>query len=123
MQEMNSQTSLITRLSSLIPKGKDTALLANYLGCSVQAINQYKNGTAYPKTENLIKIANYCNCSLDYLCGLTDCPSYSATVQSVCNCTGLSVGTVLALNEVASHNKKKLVCIENVINTIVGSDI
>ncbi len=45
------------------------------------------------------------------------------TLAAVCNCTGLSVATVLALNEVATHNKKKLDCIEDVINAIVMSDI
>ena len=47
--------------------------LANYLGCTVQAVNQYKNGTAFPKVENLIKIAEYYGVSLDYLVGLSDC--------------------------------------------------
>ena len=33
--------------------------LREYLGVSQQAINQYKNGTLLPKTENLVKIAEY----------------------------------------------------------------
>ena len=111
------------RLAKLISTSNDAAALAEYLGCSVQAISQYKRGVAYPKTENLIKIAKFYDCSIDYLCGLQDCPSANQTVQAVCNTTGLSVTTVLALNEMAVHDKEKLNCIENVINAIIKSDV
>lgn len=60
------------RLSALCASSKE---LANYLGCSVQAVNQYKNGTAFPKTENLIKIAEYFGVSLDYLVGFSNSKS------------------------------------------------
>lgn len=46
--------------------------LAKVLQCSPQAISQFRNGNAYPKTDNLIKIAKYYHVSTDYLLGLTD---------------------------------------------------
>ncbi len=47
----------------------DPQKLADYLKCTVQAVNQYKNGTAFPKVENLILIAEYYGVSLDELVG------------------------------------------------------
>ena len=72
--------------------------LADCLGCSTQAINQYKQGTSFPKMENLIKIAEFYNCSLDYLIGLSDVKSPDAEIQSVCEYTGLSQNAVKTLN-------------------------
>ena len=71
--------------------------LAEYLGVSVQAVNQYKQGTAYPKTENLIKIAEYFQISVDYLLGFTDVPNRDTTIQAVCDYTGLSESAVKQL--------------------------
>lgn len=48
-------------------RATDPRKLADYLGCSVQAISQYKCGVVFPKVENLIKIAKYYGVSLDYL--------------------------------------------------------
>ena len=72
--------------------------LADYLKCTPQAINQYKQGTSFPKMENLIKMAEFFNCSLDYLIGLSDVRSTDADIQSVCEYTGLSQNAVTALN-------------------------
>lgn len=47
----------------------DPQRLAKHLGCSIQAVNQYKNGTAFPKVENLILIAEFYGVSLDELVG------------------------------------------------------
>ena len=71
--------------------------LAEYLGVSVQAVNQYKQGTAYPKTENLIKIAEYFQISVDYLLGVTSVPNRDTTIQAVCDYTGLSESAVKEL--------------------------
>lgn len=73
--------------------------LADCLGCSTQAINQYKQGTSFPKMENLIKIAEFYNCSLDYLIGLSDVKSPEADLQSVCAYTGLSEVAIKVLHE------------------------
>lgn len=74
----------------LLQSPEDVKNLAEYLGCSVQAINQYKLGQSMPKVENLIKIAQFYNCSLDNLIGLSDVESTSPTIQNVCEYTGLS---------------------------------
>lgn len=83
---------------------KDSNALAKYLGCSVQAINQYKQGMAFPKTENLIKIAEYYGISIDYLLGLTGVPNRDTSIQSVHDVTGLSVGAVYKLHDMSEKN-------------------
>lgn len=80
--------------------------LADCLGCSTQAINQYKQGTSFPKMENLIKIAEFYNCSLDYLIGLSDVKSPEADLQSVCEFTGLSETAVSVLHNNAEYKNK-----------------
>ena len=73
--------------------------LAEYLGVSVQAVNQYKQGTAFPKTENLIKIAEFYGISVDYLLGRTSIPNMDANMQAVHRMTGLSVEAISKLSE------------------------
>lgn len=101
-----ANTKLAKRLQDIIsdPKG-----LAKHLNVSIQAINQYKQGTAFPKVENLIKIADYYNISLDYLIGITDTKSRNTTLQAVCDYTGLSENSVEYL-----HNLKQRGSLENV---------
>lgn len=77
---------------------EDTKKLAEYLGCSVQAISQYKNGLATPKMENLISIAHYFGCSLDYLIGLSEVRTPSADIQAMCEYTGLSEKAIRQLH-------------------------
>lgn len=72
--------------------------LADFLNCSVQAVNQYKQGTAFPKTENLIKMAQFFNCSLDYLIGLSDVQTPDAEIQAICEYTGLSESAIECLH-------------------------
>ena len=90
-----ANSKLARRLQELIT---DPRALAKHLGCTIQAINQYKQGTAYPKTENLIKIADFYNVSVDYLLGITKTPNRDTNVQAVCEYTGLSPETVNALH-------------------------
>ena len=111
----NSETRenpLAQRLSELVdnPRG-----LANHLGCSVQAVNQYKLGTAYPKTENLIKIAQYYNVSIDYLIGLTDVKSPDASIRAISEATGLSERSLNILAMYPYHVET--------LNQIVESDV
>lgn len=96
-----SNTPLARRLRDLIT---DTNALKDYLGCSLQAINQYKQGTAYPKIENLIKIADFYHVSVDYLLGVTDIPSRDTDKQAVCEYTGLSVEAVENLSRIKEGN-------------------
>ena len=89
------------RLQELVT---DPAALAKYLGCTVQAVNQYKTNSAFPKTENLIKIAEYYQVSLDYLMGFTSVPNVDTSIQSVNEVTGLSVGAIEKLHDIKESN-------------------
>lgn len=92
---------LAQRLQALVT---DPAALAKYLGCTVQAVNQYKTNAAFPKTENLIKIAEYYQVSLDYLMGFTNIPNLDTSLQSVNEATGLSVGAIVKLHDIKESN-------------------
>lgn len=65
------------RISNLIDTRDcgNASELAKILQCSSQAISQFRNGNAYPKIDNLIKIADYYHVSTDYLLGLTVDPN------------------------------------------------
>lgn len=91
-----ANTRLAKRLQALIT---DSQALAKHLGCSIQAVNQYKQGTAFPKVGNLIKIADYYNISVDYLFGITDTKTRNTDVQAVVEYTGLSEDSVKRLHE------------------------
>lgn len=79
--------AIAKRLRELVT---DTTVLAKHLDCSIQAINQYKQGTSQPKIENIIKIAEFYNVSVDYLFGITETKNRDTTIQAVCEETGLS---------------------------------
>ena len=79
---------------------KDVKPLAAYLDVSPQAINQYKIGAAYPKTENLIGIAEYYGISVDYLLGYTHIRNRDTSLQSVNEVTGLSVKAISKLHAI-----------------------
>ncbi len=97
-----ANSPLSKRLQMLIT---DPAALKNHLGCSLQAINQYKQGTSFPKTENLIKIADFYQVSVDYLLGITDVQQRDTSLQSVNMLTGLSVGAICKLNEIKDKDR------------------
>ena len=90
---------LARKLQNLIPDSDTANKLKDYLGVSIQAINQYKLGTAFPKTENLIKIAEFFGISVDYLLGITNSPNRDSRIQSVCDYTGLSTSAVEVLKK------------------------
>lgn len=77
----------------------DTDALKEHLGCTVQAVNQYKLGTSRPSLENLCKIADFYNVSTDYLLGRTETLSSDVTIQAVRNFTGLSEDATTALSK------------------------
>lgn len=68
--------------------------IAQYLGCSRQAISQYMNGEAIPDAEKLIKISKYFNVSIDFLLGATTISTNDTTLAAVCEYTGLSESTI-----------------------------
>lgn len=94
-----ANSAFAKKFKGLVPDAKTANALKEYLGVSIQAINQYKQGTAYPKTENLIKIADFFGISVDYLLGITSTPNRDTTMQAVCDFTGLSEKAVSILNK------------------------
>ena len=94
-----ANTPFAKQLRDLISDAKTANALRDYLGVSIQAINQYKQGTAYPKTENLIKIADYFGVSVDYLLGRTRVQSMDADIQNACNCAGISEKALKSLQK------------------------
>ncbi len=108
-----AQSPLAKRLQELIT---NPSALKDYLGCSLQAINQYKLGTAYPKTENLIKIAEYYGISVDYLLGRIDIPNMDTNIQSIRKLTGLSV---MAICKLADFKNENNVAFLNIISTLI----
>lgn len=108
-----AKTPLAQRLSSLIT---DTNALKDYLGCSAQAVNQFRLGISRPSLENLCKIADFYGVSTDYLLGLTNVSSVETDVQVACKTTGLSEDAIYQLSRldtVANGNRA--------INTLLGS--
>lgn len=101
---VKANAPLAIKLRNMIRDTKTATELKDYLGVSIQAINQYKQGTAYPKTENLIKIADYFGISVDYLLNLTDVPNRDTSIQSVNSVTGLSVGAICKLHDLKEKN-------------------
>ncbi len=99
-----AQTPLARKLQELICNAKIANQLKEYLGVSIQAINQYKMGTAYPKTENLIKIADFFGISVDYLLGLTGVPNRDTSIQAVHDVTGLSADAIVKLHDLYEKN-------------------
>ena len=105
---------------SLQRMASDTKALADYLGCSVQAINQYKQGTSFPKTENLIKIAEFFGISVDYLLGLTGTPNRDTSIQSVHDATGLSEWAICKLHEMKLKNDET--AFVDIISALIEDD-
>ncbi|MBE6084732.1 MAG: helix-turn-helix transcriptional regulator [Selenomonas ruminantium] len=67
---MNTNRIKDTRLS----KGLTQKQVADELGISVVAIQNYENGRRKPAYDVLIALADYFDVSLDYLVGRTDNP-------------------------------------------------
>ena len=106
-------TPLAQRLNELIT---DSNGLKDFLGCSIQAVNQYKLGISRPSLENLCKIADFYGVSTDYLLGLTDVPSVDPQIQIAHKVTGLS--------EDAIHQLSRLATVANgnrAVNALLGN--
>ncbi len=102
VDEEHSYLAFPAKLRKLAPNAEDVQKLASVLGCSVQAVNQYKQGVSFPKMENLIKIAHHFHCSLDYLIGLSDATNPDDTLQTIHKATGLSQDAIFKLNDIAN---------------------
>ncbi len=102
IDEEHSYLAFPAKLRKLAPSAEDVQNLASFLDCSVQAVNQYKQGVSFPKMEKLIKIAHYFHCSLDYLIGLSDATNPDDTLQTIHKATGLSQDAIFKLNNIAN---------------------
>lgn len=89
-----AHSALASNLFNLIDEPNK---LKEHLGCSIQAINQYKMGTTFPKVENLIKIARFYNVSLDWLVGLSAQPSVSVDDKYLTDKVGFTPAAVSRL--------------------------
>lgn len=80
-------TPLTQRLNELIT---DSNELKDFLGCSIQAVNQYKLGVSRPSLENLCKIADFYGVSADYLLGRTPTRTSDMDKRAMCDYSGLT---------------------------------
>lgn len=98
-EKMN--TPLAQRLNILITDGN---ALKDFLGCSIQAVNQYKLGISRPSLENLCKIADFYGVSTDYLLGRTDPENSTADekLKMISEYTGLSNQAILRLDSIST---------------------
>lgn len=94
------------KFSELVSDTATATKLREYLGVSSQAIGQFKLGTTYPKTENLMKIADFFGISIDYLLGFSDVPNRDESLQAVNAVTGLSVGAIVKLNKLKNDDSE-----------------
>lgn len=84
------------RLRSLIV---DSRAIAEHLGCSTQAISQYRSGASRPSLENIAKIADFYNTTTDYILGLTwGAKSRNPDLQNVMDYTGLDESAAAKLH-------------------------
>ena len=97
-----------SKLNSILETEEDVEKLREYLGVSIQAINQYRHGVSYPKMENLIKIAECFGTSVDYFLGFTDVPNRDSSIQSVNIATGLSPDAICFLHDLHEEAKKNI---------------
>lgn len=101
-----AKTPLAQRINSLIT---DANALKDYLGCSIQAINQFRYGESRPSLENLCKIADYYHVSTDYLLGRTpdDVKTPDMEIRGACAFTGLS-STAVAFLHCADESRRQV---------------
>ncbi len=78
---------LTQRLNELIT---DSNELKDFLGCSIQAVNQYKLGISRPSLENLCKIADFYGVSTDYILGRTPTKTPDLKKRAMCDYSGLT---------------------------------
>lgn len=78
-----------TRLNTLLEEREiDQVVFANYIGVSVGALSNYRNGSREPNITILKQIADKLNVSTDYLLGLSECPNNN--YKDINEITGLS---------------------------------
>lgn len=76
------------------------AKIADYVGCTQQAIAAYQRGETVPNVTTAALMAKFFGVSLDYLAGLTDISSPDPDVISICHSTRLIQEAAEKLKEI-----------------------
>lgn len=105
---------LTQRLNELIT---DSNELKDFLGCSIQAVNQYKLGISRPSLENLCKIADFYGVSTDYLLGRTPTKTSDMDKRAMCDYSGLTESALELL-----HSFKDNPDYSRIINAILENE-
>jgi transcriptional regulator with XRE-family HTH domain len=115
-RKQSPTTPLARRLDELV--ASDPVGIREYLGCTSQAISQYRTGTSRPTLENLCKIATYFNVSTDYLLGRTDSPAPTVNAEEARQYTGLSLDALEVLHsyQESAHSNTCLRLISDIIS-------
>lgn len=91
-----------TRLRTLAEeRGASQAKIAEYVGCTYQAIGAYMRGETVPKLTDAQKIAEYFGVSIDYLAGKDECTS--PDIQKIRDSIGLSERSIRKLQYSKKH--------------------
>lgn len=95
----NYNKPLAVRIRKLTEQsGLSKAALAENIGVSRQALNDYCAGNSVPDANNLTKLAKYFRVSADWLLGLTDYENVTDTVNLVSAYTGLYPDSIKTLH-------------------------
>ena len=79
--------------------------LAEFVGCTRQAISLYATGQSTPDIDILLKIAEYFKVSTDYLLGLSgDIKTTDIEIRRICEITGLSEKAIRNLQRIRNGN-------------------
>ncbi len=97
--EENYNKPLAVRIRKLTEQsGLSKVTLAENIGVSRQALNDYCAGNSVPDANNLIKLAKYFRVSADWLLGLTDYENVTDTINLVSAYTGLYPDSIKTLH-------------------------
>ncbi len=107
--EENYNKPLAVRIRKLTEQsGLSKVTLAENIGVSRQALNDYCAGNSVPDANNLTKLARYFRVSADWLLGLTDYENGTDTVNLVSAYTGLYPDSVKTLHSCKEEVKTTL---------------
>lgn len=96
--------------------------LANYIGCTRQAISLYVTGQSTPDIKVLLKIAEFFNVSTDYLLGITDIKSININIKEISQRTGLTEEAIKVLENYNAENKKFIFALNSMLHQEYSSD-
>lgn len=103
------------RLNALIVNPRE---LSEHLGCTIQAVNQYRQGLSRPSLENICKIADFYGVTTDYILR-----GISSDNVDVHRATGLSEDSINLLSLLSKSPAYTRPVRQSIINHILVSDI